>query len=116
MRLTELDPRWIQPSQWSAQSPPYFVGVSFLCPCAKCTAAACPTCGHKPEAKRLAVMFWPHIDPQNAVGQFGFVFTDKGEHRRTGDTFDTLTLTPSVGFDSTGHFHGHIANGEVSGA
>jgi hypothetical protein len=114
MRLVDLSPRWVSPAQWANQSPPYYVGVSFDCPCVKCRAPACPTCGHAPDAKRLQVSFWPHIDPQGAVQQFSLSFADHGEHRRTGDTFDTLTLSPSVGFEGIGHFHGHISNGEVT--
>lgn len=115
MRLTDLNPRWVLPENWSRQAPVYYIGLSFDCPCAKCRAPACPTCGHAPDAKRLAVNFWPHIDPQNAAQQFAIPFADRGEHRRTGDAFDTLTLAPSVGFDSIGHWHGNITSGQIVG-
>jgi hypothetical protein len=32
---------------------------------------------------------------------------------RVGDTFDTLTLTPSIDCSRFGHFHGFITGGEV---
>ena len=33
---------------------------------------------------------------------------------RTGDTFDTLTLSPSIDASASGHWHGFITNGEIS--
>lgn len=32
---------------------------------------------------------------------------------RSGDTFETLTLSPSVNCEGFGHWHGNIAGGEV---
>jgi len=32
---------------------------------------------------------------------------------RQGDTFDTLTLLPSIDFSGKGHWHGHITNGVI---
>jgi hypothetical protein len=115
MRLAELNPKWVLPPNWSAQAPPFYIGVSFDCPCPKCMAEACATCGHRPEPRRLAVMFWPPVDPANAAAAFAIPVRDNGGHRRTGgDSLDSLTLSPSVGFDSIGHWHGHIQNGEVT--
>jgi hypothetical protein len=34
--------------------------------------------------------------------------------RREGDTFDTLTLSPSVDASPSGHWHGFVRNGEVT--
>jgi hypothetical protein len=37
-----------------------------------------------------------------------------GAHKRiAGETFDTLTIEPSIGFEGIGHWHGHITNGEI---
>lgn len=33
--------------------------------------------------------------------------------KRTGETFDTLTLTPSINAEAAGHWHGFITNGDV---
>jgi hypothetical protein len=33
--------------------------------------------------------------------------------QRTGETFDDLTLSPSVDASASGHWHGHVTNGEV---
>lgn len=108
MRLSELSPRWIGLQNWASKDN-FYVGISFLCP--HCQPKACPTCGHLPEHKRLAVNFWPPIDPANLMGNL-FQIPPNGGHARTGDTFETITLTPSIGFDSIGHWHGNITNGE----
>jgi hypothetical protein len=112
MKLIELQPHWIQPSQWAEEGPAFYVGVSFLCP--HCIHGPCPTCGAQ-RGKRLAVSFWPPIDPTKAMGRmFEYpVPTTKTHQRVTGETFETLTLEPSIGFNSTGHWHGRITNGEM---
>jgi hypothetical protein len=113
MRLVDLKPRWIQPANWAALAPPFYIGLSFDCP--HCKPVKCPTCGHLPEVKRLAVKFWPPIDTQGVAKSFQIAIPDHGGHRRTGgETFDTLTLAPSIGFDEIGHWHGHLTNGEVT--
>jgi hypothetical protein len=111
MKLTELNPRWINLAQWSKLSPPFYVGVSFDCP--HCKPQACPTCGHCEPIKRLAVMFWPPIDPAKLLGTM-FVLAHNGGHERTGDTFETLTLSPGIGFEEIGHWRGQLTNGEIS--
>lgn len=113
IRLVDLNVRWVGLSQWAEKSPPFHIGISFDCPCPKCQACRCLTCGHTPSPKRLAVHFWPPIDPDGLLGRI-FNLPDNGGHRRTGETFDTLTLSPSVGFDSIGHWHGRITSGEIT--
>ena len=111
MRLTELKPHWVQPPQWSEQGPPFYVGVSFLCP--HCTHTPCPTCGAQ-RGKRLAVSFWPPIDPESALGRMFQYPQPLGAHKRvSGDTFDTLTIEPSIGFEGVGHWHGRITAGAI---
>ena len=111
MRLSELAPRWVTLAQWASPSP-FYTGVSFLCPC--CEHTPCPTCGHE-RGKRLAFQFWPPIDPDGLLGMV-FELADNNGHRRiAGDTFDTLTIEPSVGFEQIGHWHGRITNGEMIG-
>jgi hypothetical protein len=36
-----------------------------------------------------------------------------GGWRASGDTFEAMTLTPSVDASKEGHWHGHITNGET---
>jgi hypothetical protein len=109
MKLTDLSPKWIQLSNWSSPAR-YYVGVSFYCP--HCDVNA-PKSGPN-RRRRLAVRFWPHIDLDDVAKTFACPIPQNGEHHRIGDTFDTLTLTPSVGFESIGHWHGHVYNGHCT--
>ncbi len=99
MKLTELNPRWVGIHNWSSESS-YHVGVSFNS----------PTTG-----KRLAVLFSPAIDPDDLAAQYqwGEFFPDSKKWQRTGDTFEMLTLSPSLDFSASGEWHGFITNGEV---
>jgi hypothetical protein len=108
MRLTDLSPHWIALFGWSAESQ-FYVGVSFLCP--HCDPSA-PEHGAN-RRRRLAVMFHPPIDPDNWLARI-LAPVSEGKHQRvSGETFDTLTLSPSIGFDHIGHWHGHIVNGAI---
>lgn len=110
MRLSSLSPKWVQLGNWSSPNP-FYVGVSFLCP--HCETGPCPNCG-KSQGQRLVVNFWPPIDPAGMLGRT-FDLPDNNGHRRTaGETFDALSLTPSIGFDNPPHFHGYITAGEVT--
>jgi hypothetical protein len=109
MRLADFAPHWIQPAQWSDQASPFYIGVSFLCP--HCEHTKCPTCGTQ-RGKRIAFSFWPPIDPDGLLGRITEMLHAGFHHRVSGDTFDTLTIAPSIGFDP--HWHGHITNGELS--
>lgn len=107
MKLTELEPHWIGLNGWAAEEP-FYIGLSFLCP--HCPADA-PEHGER-RRRRLAVSFWPPIDPGNWLPRISAP-PAIGHKRVSGDTFDTLTLAPSVGFDSIGHWHGHIIDGLI---
>ena len=107
MRLIDLDPHWIGLLN-AADGVKFYVGVSFLCP--HCPADA-PL--HGPvRRRRLAVSFWPPIDPDNWLPRMAGEPKPPHPHKRLrGETFETLTLHPSVGFDSIGHWHGTIVDG-----
>ena len=98
MKLTELNPRWVGLFE------KLFDGVSFDCPHCK--------------TQRLAVRSSPPIDPDGWWPKIAQPTYDgiKVWHRGSGDTFETLTLTPSVNadIDFAGHWHGFITNGEVT--
>ena len=111
MRLTDLDPRWaVDNAIVIGGVVKHFdnregMAVGFDCP--HCVRRERET-GDK-RVQRLAVWFANPID--------GGPPTDDATHlwQRTGDTFDTLTLAPSIDASSDGHWHGHIENGEVKG-
>lgn len=88
--------------QWSG-SDPYYESFTFDCPhCRK---------------QRLAAHFTPPIDPAGLRAKYGWPETltqGRLKWKRTGETFETLTLEPSLDFSASGHFHGSIHNGEVS--
>ncbi len=107
MRLVDLKPRWINLPQ-AAPGVRFYIGVSFLCPTDE--HSPCPTCGGQ-RGRRLAVRFWPPIDPDNALAMMGDYPHANFHQRVSGDTFDTLTLSPSIGLDPI--WHGTITNGEI---
>lgn len=112
-RLVDYDPHWINMPQ-AAPSVKFYVGLSFINPMGE--RGACPTCGHNRD-KRLAVSFWPPIDPDGLLERqlVGNYDGPPNPHYRTkGETFDTLTLAPSIGLDPM--WHGNIADGEITPA
>jgi len=96
VKLIELEPHWI-----GLGSSPNVVltGVSFLCPHCK--------------AIRLAAMFKNPIDPQNWLPRITTIPHGQNEWERTGETFETLTLRPSINTEWANHWHGFILNGEI---
>jgi hypothetical protein len=114
MRLVDLEPRWFDVSGVGGA----IDGVTFLCPCAWCIA-------NPGKRVRLGIQFTPigqdrvvaamtleeKLRHVHELGTFdvppGIIWT------RTGETFDTLTLTPSVDASASGHWHGFITNGEI---
>jgi hypothetical protein len=102
MRLVELRPRWVGLHNWSSPSI-YHVGLSFDSPWNR--------------ARRLAVLFTPAIDPEGLAKRHGWdeaaFFADQLKWARVGDTFETLTLAPSLNF-MPHDWHGSITGGEVT--
>ena len=94
MRLADLDPRW-----YSADNNPDIVGVTFDCP-------------HCFAKQRLGVLFVEEIDRDGLPNDVHWSKSEKKWHRE-GDTFETLTLSPSIDCSHFGHWHGHITKGEV---
>ena len=110
-RLSDLKPKWVTLQGWSHPDRPYYIGMTFLCP-------HCPT--NAPEhgqdrRRRLAVPFYPHIDPTNAAATFACPIPRKTDDwtRVSGETFADITIAPSVNYEAIGHWHGSIVNGEV---
>lgn len=109
MKLTDLQPSWRTLSAGREG-----MGVRFRCPCQRCKLMGDPVW--------LLVWFANPIDGGPAARAD---FEPFPRWTRTGDTFDTLSVVPSVDFskprepdDGTikvpGHWHGHITNGEVA--
>lgn len=108
-KLTDLNPQWlghggehVYASKEDAEvgkSIPYRdkVGVEFDCPC-----------GNKDEQHRLFIEFknppdgGPPCDPRAHA-----------TWHRYGDTFETLSLSPSIQRHTPCKWHGYITNGEV---
>ena len=103
MRLAELAPTFAchggdGVSTADGQPIPRTEGVGLVCNC---------PCGNADEGHRLYVPFANPIGPGPLVEQKGW--------RRTGETFETLTLTPSIlRIDRNGcGWHGFITDGEA---
>lgn len=111
-RLTDYEPRWVNLPQ-AAPGVRFYCGVSFINPNGE--RGPCPECGHQRD-RRLAFSFWPPIDPDNLLPSMdpeGMSRFSAGFHKRvSGETFDTLTIMPSIGLDP--YWHGNITNGEIA--
>lgn len=100
MQLTELNPRWCMDADIVIggvnrhYEERHGMAITFDCPhCRK---------------ERLGVWFANPID--------GLPPTDDAAHlwQRSGETFETLSLSPSVDASAHGHWHGFITNGVVT--
>lgn len=97
MRLTDLSPAWV-----GTLDGRHGTGVSFDCPCCRTRGGADRI------VRRIHVMFVEPLDGGAPVRSHGPLW------KRIGESFETLTLTPSVDASSDGHWHGHVTNGEAS--
>lgn len=94
MTLLELNPKWVTQKEGRQG-----MGISFDCPCC-----------HK---QRLVVMFKNPLDGLDSFNDSNYV--DKTvTWIREGDTFETLTLNPSVDASKHKHWHGFIKNGQIT--
>ena len=123
MKLTELEPRWAQSVLMNREgrgqsnfAPAGFVnGLTFRCPCENCRATN--------SMQRLGVTFEPPFGPLDWLTPSQPI-TDSPKiwHRDSGETFETLTLSPSIDtsvnpagrIDFKGHWHGYIKFGEIA--
>lgn len=99
MRLVDLDPRWVKHFSDGPRT-----GFSFWC----------PHCG----TQRLAIPFTPTM-PDGILQALGVAwpnpYVNKGNcWQRVGETFENMTLSPSIDASALGHWHGHITNGEIT--
>ncbi len=104
MKLTDLHPQFLVAggegiSNADGSPAPERTGVGVLCDC---------PCGNTDEDHRLFVPFANPID--------GGLPVHTGKNNgwsRTGETFETLTLTPSIQRVGGCGWHGFITNGEI---
>lgn len=95
MKLIDLNPHWVA---YDGQK----LGISFDCPHCK--------------IQRLSVPFQhvglEHIDSTHilAVSPEAKIWTETNPEA---DSFDNLTLRPSIDCSSSGHWHGNVTNGEI---
>lgn len=97
MKLTELEPRWIGIGRGFEFTSKF--GVTFLCPCCR--------------KQRVGILFDPILDPDNDAWKAEWAWPGGKKWQRTGDTFETLSLSPSIDLSAHGHWHGFITNGEI---
>lgn len=93
MKLTDLKPKW-----FAEAGNPDIVGITFDCP-------HCQT-------QRLGVAFKEEIDRDGLPNDVHWSSPGLKWHRE-GDTFETLSLSPSVDASQSGHWHGYIKNGSI---
>lgn len=106
-RLVDLDPHWvgaggegIRDKHGNPVPERHGVGVSFDCPCGQCGVRG----------------FIPFENPLDGGPP---LHDERARWQREGDTFDTLTLRPSIlrSRDKGGcGWHGYITNGQVTTA
>lgn len=107
MRLADLAPHWMVLREGGD-----VVGITFRCP-------HCPP-GERGATTYLGVKFAQVIDRDDLdideKGWPDYMVQHPSEHfwQRTGDSFDNLTLSPSVDASKVGHWHGFIRAGEVA--
>lgn len=98
VRLVELEPRWITLRDGNHAR----AGMTFLCP----------------HCRRVRLGMWfsePYYTLDFPVTEwplYMLTHPDVKYWTRSGDDFETMTLTPSVNVH--GHWHGNIANGAVT--
>lgn len=102
MKLTDLNPRGVLDADIVIGGRNVHdtdrdgMGISFECPCCRGTA----------RTTRLAVFFANPIDGK----------PPSDDHKlwaRAGDSYDSMTLSPSIDASASGHWHGFIENGSV---
>lgn len=100
MILSELNPHW---TGYGDADNPIITGITFDCPHCK--------------TQRLGVSFYPPIDPKGWIAKGVEIPKAEKCWNRTGDTFETISLSPSIDtnsrIDVPGHWHGFIVNGEI---
>lgn len=100
MKLTELEPQWVHPEMFA-----------FRCPHCRLTILTCKSraMGNKEQRELLDAHFGEDRS-HDVVG-----CKDEMGWTMSGTDFSTITVTPSIDAGASGHWHGHITNGEIVG-
>jgi len=102
MNLTDCHPRWETIPNWSSPSL-FAVGLIFTCPVCRYPVL----CHFKPslDPDGLQAKYeWPDFPAQDGGSQWA----------RSGDSFETLSLAPSINNDRAGCGHWTLANGQLT--
>jgi len=107
VKLTELEPRWILKDGER-------IGIVFRCPHCLGPDPALVTCYSKSpgglgDQYRVLVDLIPDVEERCDVipckRDYSWTFV--------GDSFETLSITPSLDASASGHWHGHVTAGEI---
>ena len=101
MRLMDLMPRWIHPDIFA-----------FLCPHCRDVFLTCKN-----------IVMTTHeqceiteVDPLGEQGVTVVLCKESCAWAfRSGEPFDSMSVTPSLDASASGHWHGHLTNGEIVG-
>lgn len=100
MRLTDLNPRWVNEDIFVFKSP---VGRKYWMICKR--VAMCPL-----DQIDLARSVYPDLEELNIVpGREAYCWKFEG------NDFNTMTVEPSLDGSASGNWHGFITNGEIVG-
>lgn len=102
MKLVDLSPRWIS-FDGNAKA-----ALIFLCPCCR---KIWLTCTFQPI--KMSTQMELYRPEGEASGGQAVPSRQDFAWARQGDSFHTLTVTPSIDASASGHWHGWIANGET---
>lgn len=101
MKLTDLEPRWVYKQK----------AFVFRCPHCRKTWLSC---------KRVPMSIGQQIEIFQAAGldpqgpKYAVVpMREEVAWAISGDGFSTMTVKPSIDASGSGHWHGHITNGEI---
>jgi Family of unknown function (DUF6527) len=100
VKLIELEPHWIG-SRWNFVGGVRF-GITFLCPHCKEVRLGVIFSNPFGEVEKLTMAKWADIRTNT-----------KNLWKRNGQTFEDLSLFPSIDASEEGHWHGSIVNGEI---
>ena len=104
MRLVDCHPRWITPANWCSPSL-FAIGLTFTCP-----VCGWPACFY----------FKPPIDPDGLQAKYEWpdfpAPNGQLQWTRRGESFETLTMEPSLNNDTAGCGHWNLTNGELHDA